>query len=91
MMNEDVLEYAIFKLKDHANMMATAYMQRSIPINRYQHGAFIAVVDMLKAAGVKVGFEMEYNEYRRKDVSEIYHTIKSVFVDGECIYRGEME
>ena len=88
MMSEDVLEYAIFNLKDHANMMATAYVQRSIPINRYQHGAFIAVVDMLKAAGVRVGFEMEYNEYRRKDVSEIYHTIKSVFVDGKMIYEG---
>ena len=73
MMNEDVLEYAIFKLKDHANMMETAYMQRSIPINRYQHGAFIAVVDMLKAAGVGVGFEMEYNEYRRKDVSKMIY------------------
>ena len=88
-MNEEIKKYAVFKLKDHASMMEKAYLQRSISVNRYHHGAFMAIVDILKAAGINVGFEMGYKKYKRTDVSEIYHIIEYAFVDGKPIYEKE--
>ena len=82
-MNDFVLGNIIFRLKEAQHMMKLAYLNGSIPINRYWHGVFVALTTVLKYADIDVEFEIESKMRKRGSVAEFYMIIKKYSIDGK--------